>query len=281
MPGQCSQPDETWDDIAEGWAKWWPLLEAPASPSNECLVETAALKPGDRVLDLASGIGDPAAAAARAVGPEGQVVATDASPTMVRLGQDRMTKLGLQNVDFRVLDAHEMDFAEQSFDAVLCRWGFMFMRDLDAVLDKIRHSLKPGGRLATAVWPPQDQAPSIGFCDTALRETFGIPLPGPDDRTAFHLSDIDTFLARLRRAQFRDLDRRPVTLTYRFQSAEEFVACRREMTELGRLFRQRSQEDQAAAWRMMKKALAPYRAPDGTIAMENVTVCISGRRSEA
>src|ERR1700737_639570 len=88
-----------WDDTAEGWKKWWPTFEHAAQRVNDRLVELSGARPGHRVLDIATGSGEPALTAARAVGTSGHVVAVDMSPGMLKIARERVDAAGLRNVE--------------------------------------------------------------------------------------------------------------------------------------------------------------------------------------
>src|ERR1700689_2946333 len=150
------QQRAAWDDSAEGWKRWWPTFERAAQIVNERLVELANVRAGDRVLDIATGSGEPALTAARAVGQAGRVVAVDMSPAMLAIARERVEAAGLSNVELVESDAEPLSLDPHSFDAVLCRWGLMFMPDLDRVLRGMHRALKPGGRFAKAVWSVAD-----------------------------------------------------------------------------------------------------------------------------
>ncbi|MDO8484125.1 MAG: methyltransferase domain-containing protein, partial [Candidatus Limnocylindrales bacterium] len=94
-----------WTEAAEGWRKWWRRLEAMAGPVGDRLIQLAAVRPGHRVLDIATGIGEPAITAARLVGHAGRVVGTDISPGMLEVARERAAELGLGNVEFHEMDA--------------------------------------------------------------------------------------------------------------------------------------------------------------------------------
>ena len=78
---------QQWNQVAVGWRRWWPLFERGAQGASEQLVEMAQLQPGQRVLDIATGVGEPALTAARRVGPTGQVIATDQAQQMLTIAQ--------------------------------------------------------------------------------------------------------------------------------------------------------------------------------------------------
>ena len=154
---------QQWDSVAVAWKKWWPFFERGAQQVSDRLAELAGIQTGHRVLDIATGIGEPAATVARLVGSGGSVVATDQSSGMLAVARERIVELGLGNVELVEVDAEALDFAEEEFDSVVCRWGLTFLPDLNEALGRIRRSLKPGARFATAVWGPPDRVPFISL----------------------------------------------------------------------------------------------------------------------
>ena len=102
------QMKAVWDDSAEGWKRWWPTFERAAQTVNDRLVELAKVRGGDRVLDIATGSGEPALTAARAAGPSGRVVAVDMSPGMLAIARERIDAAGLKNVDLVESDAEAL-----------------------------------------------------------------------------------------------------------------------------------------------------------------------------
>ena len=112
------------------------------------LLRAARLAPGMRVLDIATGTGLAAEAAAEVVGPSGHVVAADISPAMVERARERLA--GVPNVSFAVEDGHRLTLPSESFDAVLCNMGLMYFPDPSRGLAEFRRVLRPGGRAAVS-----------------------------------------------------------------------------------------------------------------------------------
>ena len=142
------------------------------------LVELAGIEPGDVVLDVAGGYGEPSLAAARVVGPSGRVVCTDISPEMLAFGQERAAAAGLANIEFVASDAEQLDFAEERFDAILSRAGLMFLTDVAGTLQRLHTFLKPGGCLAASVWGPP-AAVQMMACLPIVFDELQLPPPPP------------------------------------------------------------------------------------------------------
>jgi ubiquinone/menaquinone biosynthesis C-methylase UbiE len=111
---------DVWSEVAEGWLRWWRIFEAGARPLSERMVELARVGAGTRVLDVATGIGEPALTAARR---GALVLGTDLAPRMVAIAVERARAAGLGNASFRELDAERLELPEASFDAALSRWA--------------------------------------------------------------------------------------------------------------------------------------------------------------
>lgn len=146
---------EHYDEAAAYWGKWADQLAEQQVKINQALLAAAAVKPGTRILDLASGAGEPAVTAAAMVGPSGHVTATDISEPMVQALSQRMERLGLSNVSCRQADMEALPFAEASFDAVTCRYGLMYALDAGRAVAEAARVVRPGGRIAFMVWGPE------------------------------------------------------------------------------------------------------------------------------
>jgi SAM-dependent methyltransferase len=277
-PGRAAPPSDHWDQAAAAWDRWFDTIEAGAKPVGERLVALAGLGPGLRVLDLGTGVGEPAATAARRVVPGGSVLATDVAPAMLDLARARARRLGLDNIEFRRMDMAAIDLPEAGFDAVLCRWGLMFAPDVDRTLTRIRRLLKPGGRLALAVWGPPERVPMIGLPTEILNERLDLPPLPEGTPTAFSLSDVDALERRLQAAGFGDVAREPVTVTLRFDSPETYVQFRREVSNAEARAAHCPPERREDAWRAVADAAAAFAVPDGEIVIPNLAYCLSGTR---
>jgi ubiquinone/menaquinone biosynthesis C-methylase UbiE len=152
-----------WSHVAQGWQRRWVAFERGAQPLSDRIMELAHIAPGHKVLDVATGIGEPAMTAARKVGPSGRVVAIDQAPQMLEVARERMQAAGIETVEFVEGDAEAVTLPPGSFDAVVCRWGLMFFYHPVGTLSRLRNSLVPGGWLAVAVWGDPSHVPIIAL----------------------------------------------------------------------------------------------------------------------
>jgi len=138
-----------WDLAAADYEALWQAQLATAQA--ELLARVAPTR-GEQVLDVACGTGLVSLAAARAVGPGGQVVGVDLSGQMVSAAAGRAQEQGQLNTRFARMDAEQLELPAASFDAALCSLGLMYLPDPMQALDEMRRVLRPGGRLGLAVW---------------------------------------------------------------------------------------------------------------------------------
>jgi SAM-dependent methyltransferase len=231
-----------WNDSSVGWRKWWRIFEKAAQPVSDRLVTLAKIGPGSRVLDLATGIGEPALTAARAVAPNGVVIATDLSPGMLEGARERAAAAGIHNVVFREADAETIEIPERDFDAALSRWGLMFLPNLPGALRRVRELLVNGGRFAVSVWDKEENVPMMHLATDAARRLANIAPPPPGALGPCRLADNAALGQLFREAGFADFHIEPFTVTFEFESPEQFA-----------LFR----SDTATPFRRMMESLEP------------------------
>ena len=136
---------EQWQAAAEPWYRWGPTLEEWLGEATELMLDMAHVGPGGRVLDVAAGAGGQTLAAARRVGANGSVLATDISENILEYAERWAQREGVTNVATRVMDGEQLDVEEGFFDAVICRLGFMYFPDQQAAFAGMRRAVKPGG----------------------------------------------------------------------------------------------------------------------------------------
>ena len=268
-----------WSEAAAGWRQWWPKFEEGLGSVSERLVELADIKPGNRVLDIATGIGEPAVTAARRVMPGGHVVATDIAPGMLEIGRKRANELGLENIEFRETDAEELDLPEEQFDVVLSRFGLMFLPDLGVALERIRGVLGPGGRLAAAVWGPPERVPLIAIPQQTVSRELELPPPPPGTPGPLALGDADALAARVRESGFVDVRTERRDATTPWESAAEFVQFIRAIAApVRRILADQTPERREQVWHAVEQAAAAYEDSDGSVRLANQVIYIVARR---
>ncbi len=137
--------------------KWKAKSAAMGCAVTDALVEYSRPLPGMRVLDLASGTGEPAISLAQRVASQGSVTAVDQNSELLEIAAERASNKKLLNFTTQQADAHLLPFADYSFDLATCRFGVMFFSDPQRALRELRRVLKPGARACFAAWGPMEQ----------------------------------------------------------------------------------------------------------------------------
>lgn len=138
-----------WDLAAADYDDFW---QAPLAPVRDAMLASAAPRPGERVLDVACGTGAASLPAARAVGPRGEVVGVDVSQRMVDAARAAAVERQVANARFERMDGETLALPDGAFDVALCGFGLMYMPEPAQCLRELRRVLRPGGRIALAVW---------------------------------------------------------------------------------------------------------------------------------
>ena len=269
-----------WRDAAPGWRAWLAVLEAAdgGQAVSRSLVQLARIGPGDVVLDVACGYGEPGLTAARAVAPGGQVVCTDISAELLAVGRERAAAAGLDNLEFLEGDAEELAFGEASFDAVLSRQGLQFLPNIAGVLARLHSFLKPGGRLAAAVWGPP-QAVQFAAPVPLIRAELQLPPPPAGIPGPFALADAGQLVGLVEAAGFTEVETGTVTAVYQPGSAELATRWLRDVAPpITALVDAQPPEVQERVWAKVTQAWASYTTAGGRVRLENQAVWVTGTK---
>jgi len=260
---------ENWEEAAAGWARRQQMMRDFAAAVSHWMVDAIAPQPGQRVLELAAGMGETGMLAAELVAPLGGVIISDQAEAMLAGARARAGALNLNNVEFQALNAEWIDLPVASVDAVFCRWGYMLMADPAAALAETRRVLRPGGRLALAVWDVLDANPWARLPAEELKER-GL-MPAPELNVAqppgpFSLASATRVRELLEQAGFVEIHVQTLELVRRHVSFRELW----EVTlDLSRNFHDavlgRPAKEIASIEASLCERFAPYTAADGTL----------------
>jgi SAM-dependent methyltransferase len=202
--------------------KWKAKSAAMGKAVTEALVEYAQARPGMRVLDLASGTGEPAISIAMRVGARGHVTALDMSADLLEIAKGRARDRHLQNFSTQQADAQELPFPDNSFDLATSRFGVMFFGDVGLALRELRRVLRDQARACFLAWGPLDQA----YWQTTMGVVHGHvggPLLEAGGPNPFRFAVRGSLSAKLEAAGFREVDEESKTLPWTWPGTPQEV----------------------------------------------------------
>jgi SAM-dependent methyltransferase len=213
---------QRWEGVAAGWAAMRERFQRVAMPVSRWMVDAIHPQPGHRVLELAAGLGDTGLLAAACVAPGGSVIITDGTEGMVEAARRRAEEVGATNVELRTMQAEWIDLPAASVDGVLCRFGYMLLVDPEAALRETRRVLKPGGRVALAVWGEMDRNPWFKVARDILMERELMPPPPPDSPGPMALAEPGAVQELLENTGFDEIEVEPLELAFEPASLDEW-----------------------------------------------------------
>jgi SAM-dependent methyltransferase len=255
---------EQWQNAAEAWHRWVPVVSAWAGPATELMLELAGVGPGGRVLDIAAGDGDQSLLAAARVGPTGFVLATDIAPNLVALAAQTARESGLKNLEARVMDAENLTIDDQAFDVVISRFGLFFLPDLPRALLEIRRVLRPDGRVGAMVFSTPDKNPFLSVPISIIRRCAHLGPPLPGQLGPFSLAAPGALASALEHAGFTAVQIRTVSAPLCMASARECVRFEREsFGGLHQMLAALTETAREEAWQEVERELGEYEGYNG------------------
>jgi len=258
------QPDQEivdrWSRSAPFWEKHRDIIRQMFAPITDALIEDARIGSGETVLDVGTGSGEPALTLATLVGPEGKINAIDPIPGMVEAARREADRQGLKNVQFDIAFADHLPFPADTFDAAVSRLGAMFFPSPIDGIREILRVLKPGRKLALAVWHFAEKNPFHSVLSDVMDRFVEPPPVAPDALDAFRFAPKGKLLKVLVEAGVEAPSERLLQFNIEASlSVEDYWALRREMSEkLREKLKALPPAQQSAVDREALKALAAY-----------------------
>jgi SAM-dependent methyltransferase len=253
-----------WEQAAAGWISERERMRRRMTPVTEWLVDHLELRPGLTVLELAAGPGDVGIRVAESLAGDGRVIVSDRAAAMVEAAGRWAQERAAQGVETRVLDAESLDLPDASVDRVVCRFGYMLVPDRDAAFRETRRVLRPGGRLAFAVWAARERNEWATTLWDVVESSTPLPPARPDGPGMFALADRGVVAGVLERAGFGLRAVEEIPVEWRYPDFEGYwrsaVAVNGGLT---RLLPTLSEAEQAELAARVRGAIERFRAGDG------------------
>jgi len=215
------QQRESWNKFSSGWKKWDRLVIPWLEPVGTSMLSGINLQAHSRVLDVATGTGEPGLTAATMV-PKGMVTGTDLAEDMLAIASENARRRGIENYETKNCDAAAIPFSSNYFDAILCRNGFMFFPDVMLTLNELVRTLKPGAYLSISVWGSPEKNNWATTIINAISRYVPIPKQSIDSPGLFRCAVPGYMHERFTLARLKNVSVEEVSGTISFTSPDEY-----------------------------------------------------------
>jgi len=271
-----------WQETASYWTKHHDTIRTMFAPLTRALMDQAQIVPGQSVLDVAGGAGEPSLTIAQLVGPHGFVMCTDAIPEMVAAAEREALGRDVENVRFRQCTADSLPFADDLFDVTVSRLGVMFFPDPLEGLREMLRVTKPGGRIALAVWADSELNPYSYLVTEVISRHVPSSKPDPDAPDAFRFAAPGKLAAILNKAGAIEVEERIVKFDIAAPiSMAEFWAFRSEISEvLRQKLKTLSREETEQIGYEVQEGVREF-FPGGHMRFPAQLIIVSGRKASS
>jgi SAM-dependent methyltransferase len=268
---------ENWNAMAHGWERRRAQIDETTAPVREWLVDALDPQPGETILELAAGPGDTGFQAAALLGESGTLISSDFSRSMVEVARRRAAELGLTNVEHRTIDAERIELPDDAVDGVLCRFGYMLMPDPAAALAETRRVLRPGGRLALAVWRTADRNPWVALAGRLLTARRLVPPPEADAPGMFVMASDERMREFLEGAGFTVERLEDVPVRFVYDDVDAYLESARDTGgAFARAWNEATGDERESIRAGLEELFAPY-ATDGRLVLPGVAFAAAAR----
>jgi ubiquinone/menaquinone biosynthesis C-methylase UbiE len=271
------QQQATWDKFSAGWKKWDELVLNWLAPVGTELLNGAQLRRNSYLLDIASGTGEPALSAAARC-PDGKVMMTDLAEEMLAIAKENAVRRGLRNVEARRCDAGALPFADNTFDAVTARFGFMFFPDVLGAARESARVAKTGARVCTAVWNTPDKNPWATIIMGTITKVMGLPAPPPGAPGLFRCAAPAYMAGIFREAGLKNVTEKEVAAPVEFDNPEQYFTFMNEIAPPVVAGMAKADEGTRAKVKELVIALASQSSVGGKTRLNGSAVVVCGEK---
>jgi ubiquinone/menaquinone biosynthesis C-methylase UbiE len=191
------------DSTADPLRKYDAIESRLTAPVSERMLELANLRSGMRLIDLASGCGEPVLRAAHRVGAHGSVLGVDVSEARLAYTREKAQRSAISNLELRLANAESLDgLPSETFDAATARWGLMYMRAPAKALTNVRRVLKQGAPFVAAFWAEPERVPWAALARGVLARYRDVPPINPEVPGPFRYADLSLIERDLNHTRF-------------------------------------------------------------------------------
>jgi SAM-dependent methyltransferase len=266
---------DLWEGAAAGWSRQRATWGEQSAAVADWMIDALGLAAGQRMLELAAGIGEVGFRALPRITPAGTLISSDQSQAMVDAAREYARELGLDEaaIELRVLDGEWIDLEVASVDRVLCRWGYMLMADPAAALRETRRVLRSGGRVALAVWAERGANQWAAIPNDVMIEHGLFEPPQPGTPGPFALGDPELLRGMLEDAGFGEIEIAALEVPRRADDFAQWWAMYCDLSFSTRSALDRAEDAEVEAVEAAVAArLAPFSAANGELEVPGRTL---------
>lgn len=270
-----------WETSSQYWNKYQALIEQMYAPLSRALIEAANIGPGQAVLDVGGGSGEPSLTIAPVVAESGSVTYTDPAAGMVNGARAEAERRNLRNIEFHQCPAEHLPFSDNAFDAAVGRMSAMFFPDVVAGLRETLRVVKPGASISFLVWADKDVNPFFSVVSEILDRFVEAEPEGPDAPTAFRFATPGKLAKLMQEAGATEVTERTVSFAIEAPiNVAQFWELRTEMSDTFRKKLARLVPDQVAAIRytVQKKVGSYFKS--GSMSFPGAVLIVTGKKPD-
>lgn len=271
------QQKESWNKFSAGWKKWDKMMIDFLKPVADEIIRQLKPKPNEVVLDIAAGTGEPGLTIATMV-TGGKVVITDLSEDMLVIARENAMLRGIKNIETRACDVCELPFEDNTFDAISCRFGFMFFPDMLMAAKEMARVLKPGGRISTSVWNVAEKNYWVTAIGGTINRNMQLPTPPPEAPGMFRCAKSGLMQDVFKQAGLKNISEKEVAERLNIGTADVYWNM---MTEVAAPFvAALSKADDAMKAKIKKEVFEQLaeKYPDGKVNIDASALVIYGEK---
>ena len=271
------QQKTSWNKFSPGWKKWDDFNMNFLRATGDAMITALEIKKTDNVLDVACGTGEPGHTIA-ALAHKGKVTGTDLAEGMLDIAKENAAKKNISNYETQASDVCELAFADDHFDKISCRMGFMFFPDMQTASDEMFRVLKPGGIMATSVWATPDKNVWVTTIMAAISKHLEMPAPLPGAPGMFRCCGESQIKNIMERSGFKNVQEQYIAGKTIYKNFDEMWQMMNEVAApvVGAL----SKADDATKEKIKNEAAAlskKYETEKG-LALDYSSIIISGSK---
>jgi ubiquinone/menaquinone biosynthesis C-methylase UbiE len=271
------QQKQSWNKFSVGWKKWDEHVMEFLKPVGDEIIQLLNLQKNHIILDVASGTGEPGLTIAAKLF-DGKVIITDIADEMLQLARENATLKGIKNIETVTCDVTELPFHDNTFDAISCRFGFMFFPDMLLAAKEMVRVLKPGGMIAIAVW----NVPEKNFWITAIMETINknmeLPSLPPGAPGMFRCAKEGFTSAILEQAGLTNISQKEIAGKLNCDTIDTYWEMQTELSAPVVTALSKATDEVKEKIKIETYAAVNKKYPDGNISIDSNALVICGKK---